>query len=174
QPQPGQITPFNNPPPPTIDQTPAQKPSSGNDISPSHQLGGVGKDTNETAPEAQIGFDTAGKKNTSTFTFVSPPRNPAGTEAPLDTSSLPPNDPDVKNLNKYQDQLKQDQAAADQARADYEKQKQLDANANQAAMLAAQAKAKATQDMIDYEKKQVKAKLPSLPTAPSAGTKPKS
>jgi hypothetical protein len=169
QPQSGQLTPFNNPPQPAIDQTPVQKPSSGSDFSPSHQLGGVGKDTNETAPEAQIGFDTAGKKNTSTFTFVSPPRNPAGTEPPLNVPESMKNDPDVKNLSKYQLQLKQDQAAADKAKADWQK----DPNGNMTPMLDAQAKAKATQDMIDYEKKQVKAKLPSLPTAPPAGTKQK-
>ncbi len=161
------LTPFSNPDQPPIDQTPVQKPPSGDITSPKKQLGGVGKNPNETSPEAQIGFDTAGKStgDTGTPTVIISSGTPTGTEPPLNIPPAMANDPDVQSLNKYQQQLKQDQEDAAKAQADYNAQKQADPNANQAAMLAAQAKLNATQNMVKYETNQVKAKLPALPTA---------
>ncbi|HSY19139.1 MAG TPA: hypothetical protein VK815_12420 [Candidatus Acidoferrales bacterium] len=171
------LTPFPQDNPPPVDQTPVQKPQGGNDTKAIDQAGGIRTNPNENTIDPQIGFDTPGDKNTnsnSTSTVVTSTGTPAGAEPPIDTSSLPPNDPDVQNLNKYQQQLKQDQAAAAQAQADYNAQKQTDPNANQAAMLAAQAKFNATQNMVKYETNQVKAKLPPLPTAkPAAPQQPK-
>ncbi|HXB03008.1 MAG TPA: hypothetical protein VNV15_09360 [Opitutaceae bacterium] len=175
QPQSGQLTPFNNPLPPAIDQTQTQMPKSGNDTTPTHQLNAIELNPDINTKQTQFGWDTAGNKNANNFSvpISTPQASPAGAEPPLDTSSLPPNDPDVKNLNKYQQQLKQDQAAADKAQADYNAISQKDPNANKADLINAKAKLDATQTMVDYEKNQVKAKLPSLPTAPPAGTKPK-
>jgi hypothetical protein len=135
------------------------------------QLKAIGTDTNETKRDSGIGIDTGGKRNTtdtSTYTFVSPPR----TEPPLVIPEKMANDPDVQKLNQYQEQLKQDQTAAARAQADYNAQKQADPNANMAAMLAAQDKLNATKNMVKYETNQVKAKLPALPTATTPPNKP--
>jgi hypothetical protein len=83
------------------------------------------------------------------------------TEPPMVIPPTMANDPDVQNLNKYQQQLQQDQAAAAKAQADYEAQKQINPNTNMAPLLDAQAKLKGTQDMVKYETNQVEAKLPA-------------
>jgi hypothetical protein len=169
----GRLTPFPQQNQPPVEPTPEQKPPPGPNTNPSDQLRGIGTDTNESPSDAQLGFDTAGKKTTDTgsSTVTSPAGSPGGTPPPLDTSSLPADDPDVQKLNQYQQQLKQDQAAAAQAQADYDKQKQADPNANMADLLNAQAKLKGTQDMIKYETGQVMAKRPT-PSSPKSSNGP--
>jgi len=73
----------------------------------------------------------------------------------------------LQYLNKYEDQLKQDQEAAQKAQADYDQKKQADPNANMADLLNAQARLKGTENMVKYESDQVKRKLPALPATPA-------
>jgi hypothetical protein len=121
--------------------------------------------------DSGVGFDTQATPPSSTTT---PNTTSYASVAPSDTKSLtiPPamaNDPDVQNLNKYEDQLKRDQEAVNQAQADYDKKKLTDPNANMADLLNAQAKLKGTESKIKYETEQVKQKL-AAPSAPPAMT----
>ena len=122
--------------------------------------------------DSGVGFDTPAIATSSATTPGSStpgPVNPASPE-PLTIPSSMASDPDVQNLNKYEDQLKQDQAAAQKAQADYEQKKQADPNANMADLLNAQAKLKGTENMVKYESDQVKRKIPALPAPPSGQT----
>ena len=120
--------------------------------------------------DSGVGFDASATPPSSTTTpssSTSTPANPAGME-PLNIPSSMANDPDVRNLKKYEDQLKQDQEAMRKAQADYDKKKQADPKANMADLLKAQARLKGTEAMVKYETDQVKKKLRVLPTTPSS------
>ncbi len=167
-PPPNQLTPFPQQNAPSMGQPAVQNPPPGTDTRATDQL----KSINETTPNAENngqGFDTSGNYagHVDSSTVVAPS---SGT-ATADTINIPPsmaNDPDVQNLQKYEQEMKRDQEAAAKAQADYEKEKLANPNANMATLLNAQAKLKGAQDMVQFETGQVKAKLPALPTAPPA------
>ena len=168
-PAPNQLTPFPQQNTPTTGQTPAaQNPPPGNDTKAADQLKSISQTTPSPENNGQ-GIDTGGTYagHIDSSHVVAPSSGTAST----DNLNIPPsmaNDPDVQNLQKYQQQMKQDQEAAARAQADYEKEKLVNPNANMAAVLDAQAKLKGAQDMVKFETGQVKAKLPALPTAPPA------
>jgi hypothetical protein len=119
--------------------------------------------------DSGVGFDTPAIPRSSTTTpgtSTPGPVSPSGAE-PLNIPAAMAQDPDVQNLNKYEDQLKQDQEAAQKAQADYDQKKQADPTANMADLLNAQARLKGTENMVKYESDQVKRKLPALPATPA-------
>jgi hypothetical protein len=168
--QQGQITPFSNPAQPSIDQTQAQMPKSGNDKLATDQAHAIELNPDVNTKQPQFGWDTAGNKNANNFSVpVSTPQaSPVDTEPPLVIPDSMQGNRDVVELNSAQQQLKQSQTAAAQAEADY---KAAGPNANMAPMLAAQAQLKGQQVFVKMLTEKVKAQLPRLPLGGLAAPK---
>ena len=114
--------------------------------------------------QARSGFDGASTPGVlDTSTVVIPSSSPVVPDAVANYAKSNPDNPDVQKLAASQRQAAQDQAAAAAAELEYKKVAQTNPNADMSKMINAQAKAKGDQDMVKYETKVIKDKLPAAP-----------